>query len=145
MFGLERRGEDLVALDVARSPLLVADADHGEVKRLGMAHLGAQLPPGRGYGAVGEFDQVQRVLDVFVELVERGSFAGVELAGHAAVEDGQRLRADVFGQLKIFVEAEAERLEIVRRGPRIEFVVPAIDDGLALGDDRRRWSSSDSA
>ncbi len=72
-------------------------------------------------------------MDVFVEFVERGGLAGIELAGHAAVEDRQRLRADVFGQLEVFIKAEAEGLEVVGRRPGIEFVVPAIDDGLAFG------------
>ena len=134
MLGLERGGEDLVAIDVAGAPLLVADADHGEMEGLGMAHLGAELAPGRGDGAVGEFDEVEGVADVFVELGERGGFAGVELAGHAAVEDGQGFGADVFGELEVFVEAEAEGLEVVGRRAGVELVVPAIDDGLSFGD-----------
>ena len=73
-------------------------------------------------------------MHVFVELVESGRLAGVELAGHAAVEDRQWLGADVLGELEVFVEAEAEGLEVVGRGPLVEFVVPAVDDGLSLGD-----------
>ena len=55
------------------------------------------------------------------------------MAGHAAVQDGQRGGANIFRKLEIFVEAQAERLKIIRRGPVIELVVPTIDDGLTLG------------
>ena len=58
--------------------------------------------------AVGEFDEVQRVLDVRAEFRERAQFAGIELAGHAAIQNGQRLGADVLAQLEILEEAEAE-------------------------------------
>ena len=74
MLGFQRGGENLVAIDVAGAPLLVADADHGEMEGLGMAHLGAELAPGRGDGAVGEFDQVEGVVDVFVELARARRF-----------------------------------------------------------------------
>ena len=60
--------------------------------------------------------------------------AGVELAGHAAVEDRQRLGADVLAQLEELEEAQAERLEVIRRGPVLELVVPAVDDQLAFCD-----------
>ena len=82
--------------------------------------------------AVGKLDQIQRVLDERVKPVERTEFSGVELAGHAAVQDRQRLRADVFAHLEEFKEAEAERLEIIRRGAMEKFVVPAVDEQLAL-------------
>ena len=81
--------------------------------------------------AVGELDQVERVLDVRVELVDRHELAGVELAGHAAVEDRQRLGADVLRQLEVLEEAQAERLVVVRRRPVHELVVPAVDDERA--------------
>ena len=72
-------------------------------------------PHGLVTGAVGELDQVERVLNVGPQFVERHQLAGVELAGHAAVEDRQRLRADVLRELKEFEEAQAERLEVVGR------------------------------
>ena len=74
-------------------------------------------PHGVVTGAVGELDQIERILNVRLQLVERHQLARVELAGHAAVENRQRLGADVFGQLKELEEAHAERLEIVGRRP----------------------------
>src|SRR4029077_8738987 len=71
----------------------------------------------------------ERVAHIFVELVDRGRLTGIELAGHAAVQDGQRRRADVLGQLEVFVKAQAKGLEVVGSGPKVEFVVPAIDEG----------------
>jgi hypothetical protein len=64
-----------------------------------------------------------------------GRFTGVELAGHAAVQDGERGGADVFGQLEVLVEAEAEGLEVVGCGALVELIVPATDDGLPLSSD----------
>ena len=75
-------------------------------------------PHGVVVGAVGELDQVEGVLDVRIELIEWHELTGFELARHAAVEDRQRRGADVFGQVEVLVEAEAERLVVVgRRAP----------------------------
>ena len=100
-----------------------------------------RLPHTARHRTVGELDQVERVLHVGIELIDRHQLVGVELAGHAAVQDRQRLGADVLGQLEVLVEAEAERLEVVGRLAMAELVVPAVDD---RGADRpaRRWSSS---
>ena len=122
--------EHRVALDVLRPPLLVADADEFQVERRRVAHVGAPLAPRARHRTVGELDQVERVLDVGIELVERHQLVRVELAGHAAVQDRQRLGADVLGQLEVLEEAEAERLEVVGRRPVAELVVPAVDDRL---------------
>ncbi len=123
-----------VALDVLRTPLFVADAEHLHVERLGVAEGRAPGAPGARHRAVGELDQVERVLDVGRELVERHELAAVELAGHAAVEDRQRLGADVLGELEVLEEAQAERLVVVRRRPMLELVVPAVDQELPLRD-----------
>jgi hypothetical protein len=106
----------VVAVNVLLAPLFVAHAEHFQMKRLGMAQGGALGAPG-GIGiAIGELDQVQRILNVRLQLVQGAQLAGIELAGHAAIQNRQRLRADVFAQLKVFVEAQAEGLVIVRRG-----------------------------
>ena len=81
---------------------------------LRVPHRRAAAAPGRVDRAVGELDQIQRVLDVRIQLLERGQFAGIELAGHAAVQDRQRLRPDVFAELEEFEKAQPKRLEIVR-------------------------------
>src|SRR5262249_61843227 len=61
VLGLDRPGEAFVSFDVLRPPLLVADADHLQVEWRRMAHRGALASPRAGRGAVGEFDQVERV------------------------------------------------------------------------------------
>ena len=48
------------------------------------------------------------------------------LAGHAYVEDGQRLGADVFGQLEELEEAESIGLVVVRIVAVVEGVLPAV-------------------
>ena len=112
---LESFGEYFVSLDVLRSPLFVADANHLQVERLRVAHLGALASPLGVDGSIGEFDQIDRVLNVVIEIFERREFTGVELAGHAAVQNRQRLGADVFAQQEVFVITETERLVVVRR------------------------------
>jgi hypothetical protein len=72
-------------------------------------------------------------LNVFLGIAQLREFAGVELARHAAVENRQGTRANIFGELEIFIEAEPEGLEIVGRGPVVEFIIPAVDDGLTFG------------
>ena len=72
-------------------------------------------PHGRRHRPVGELDQIERVLDVRDRAVQRRQLAGVELAGHAAVEDRQRLGADVLAELEVLEEPEPERLVVVGR------------------------------
>ena len=115
-FAFSTFANERVALDVLRPPLLVADAEHLQVERRRMPHRGPPAAPALVDRAVGELDQVERVLDVGIERVERRQLARVELAGHAAVEDRQRLGADVLGQLEVLEEAEPERLVVVGRG-----------------------------
>src|ERR1700722_15836068 len=73
-------------------------------------------------------------MDIFVELVECCRFTGIELAGHAAVQDRQWLGPEFFGELEVFVKAQAERLEVVWSRPLIEFIIPAIDNGFSFRD-----------
>jgi hypothetical protein len=47
--------------------------------------------------------------------------------GFTAVEDRQRLGADVFGELKVFEEAKTEGLKIVGGLPIAHFHIPAVD------------------
>ncbi len=61
-----------------------------------MAHRGTLASPFRVDWSVREFDQIDRVLDVVIEIFERRKLARVKLAGHATVENRQWLGADVF-------------------------------------------------
>ncbi len=81
---------------------------------------------------VRKFDQIDRVLNVVIEIFERRQFTRVKLASHAAVENRQRLRADIFAQKKVFVVTQSERLVIVGRRAPVEFGVPTIDDQTAF-------------
>ena len=98
-----------------------------------MPHRRTPGAPGAGDRAVGELDQVERVLDVGIDGVKRRQLSRVVLTRHAAVDDRQRLGAQVFRQQEVLVEAKAERLVVVRRRPVGELVVPAVDDQRALG------------
>ena len=64
---LTQRRTACTALNVMRSPLLVTHAQHGKVEWLRVTHLRAHLAPWGGDRAVGEFDQVERVLNVLVQ------------------------------------------------------------------------------
>ena len=134
MFFLERFGEARVTLNVLLAPLFISHAEHFQVERFRMPHRGPPGAPGAGSRAVGKLDQVQRVLDIRLKLVQRRQFAGVELAGHAAIQNRQRLRADVLAQLEELEKAQAKRLEIIRRRPVQKFIVPAVDEQLAIFD-----------
>src|SRR6185437_4315040 len=68
-----------------------------------------------------------------MDLVHGGRLTGIELTGHATIQNRKRTRANVFRQLEILVKAQTERLEVIWRWLVIELVIPAIDDGLAFG------------
>src|SRR5690242_17924951 len=102
-----------ITLHVLWTPLLVPDANHGQFERRRMSNRRTLCAPLGRSRAFGEIDQVERVLDEGIKLVDRAKFARVELAGHSAVQNRQRQRANVFAQLEEFVKAEPERLKIV--------------------------------
>ena len=123
-----------VTLDVRLLPVFVSDADHLHVERRGMTHRSAFRTPSARDGAVGEFDKINRVLDIVVEFFWRALLAGIELTRESATYDGHGFSTDVFAQLEELEEADAERLEIIRRGTMEKFVVPAVDEQLAFCD-----------
>src|SRR6185295_19882902 len=129
---LEHSRKYLVPLDVLGTPLFVANANHLEVEGRRMAQLGPLTAPLTGGGRVRKLNQIDCVLNEMIEIFKRGQLARIELAGHAAIQNWQRLSADIFAKLKVFVVAEAERLVIVRRRTPVEFCVPAIDDEAAV-------------
>ena len=64
--GADGFGKDFQTLGIDLIPLFVTDANHLEVERLRMSHLGTQLSPGGSNGAIGEFDKVEGILHVGV-------------------------------------------------------------------------------
>jgi hypothetical protein len=56
----------------------------------------------------------------------------IELAGHPAIEDRQRLRADVLAQPEELKEPKAKGLVMIRGGPVLEFIIPPVDQQLAF-------------
>src|SRR5258705_12190475 len=87
MFFFKHPGELLVALDELWSPLFITHAHHFEIEGRRVSHLRPQTTPGTIDWTIGELNEVQGILDVRIQLVERGQLAGVELAGHAAIDD----------------------------------------------------------
>src|SRR5262252_5164665 len=127
MLFLERLVEFGIALDVLLVPLLVADAQQLHVEGAGVAHRSAFCAPAAGSWPVGELNQIERILNVGIELLQRTEFAGVKLAGHPAIQNRQWLGTDVFAQLEKLEKADAKGLKVVRSGSVQEFVVPAVD------------------
>ena len=84
-----------------------------------MAVLGPERAPRAGGRAVGVLDGIQRVLHQLPHLVQRHDL----LVRHAAIDDEERLRAEVLAHLEILVKAEA-----VRR-----VILPDVVLGAALG------------
>ena len=78
------------------------------MERFRMSHRGAPGAPRAARRAVGKFNQIQGILYEGLKLVQRAEFPRIELAGHAAIEDGQRFAADVLAKLKELEEAEPE-------------------------------------
>ena len=134
MFRLQHGVKLRVTLDVRLLPVLVADADHLHVERRGMTHSGGLGAPCARHRAIGEFNEINRVLDIGVEFFGRALLAGIELARESTTHDGHRFSTDVFTELEELEEAETERLEIIRRRTVKKFVVPTVDQQLALGD-----------
>src|SRR5471030_640978 len=128
MLRSQRGRKQAVPFDVARPPLLVANADHFQVEWLRVALCSPDRAPMAVDRPVGERDEIERVLNIFVRLPDGGGFARVELACHAAVQDRKRAGANILRQLKVFEETQAERLEVIRSGPMRELVVPTVDD-----------------
>ncbi len=91
-----------------------------------MPHLGTHLAPGAGGGAIGKLDEVERVLDVGLQTVERHLLVAFVLATQPHAENGKRPRTDVFAKLEEFVESEATRLVVVGESTVLEGVVPAV-------------------
>src|SRR5688500_6217276 len=107
---LQHGRESLVALHISGSPLFVSYPNHLQVERRGMSHLRAKASPSRLRGrAVGELNQVERVLDEGLKLIERSGLTRVELARHSTVDDRQRAGADILRQLEVFKETKPKR------------------------------------
>lgn len=125
-------GEGLQAFNVLRSPVLIAHAQPFHVERRRMTELRAFLSPGSIRIAIGKFYEVQRILNVGIELVHGHYFGGVELAAHAAIDDGHGGSADVFTQLEVLQEAEAKALVVIGCGTGGYAVVPFVDDEFSF-------------
>ena len=103
VLGLDGVVEQAVMILVDRSAVLVADFHVLQVEGGRMAGLGPEPAPLAFDRAVGIFDGIQGVLDPGADL----SLRTCVLVGYAAVDDEQRLRADVFTELQILVVAQA--------------------------------------
>src|SRR5205823_3039193 len=115
VFFLEHFRELLVALDELWSPLLIAHANHFQIEGGRVSHPGTQAAPRTINWTISELNQVQGILNVWIQLIKRDQFTGIKLAGHAAIYDRKRRGANVFTQLEIFIKSQSERLIIIRR------------------------------
>ena len=98
-------------------PLLVAQPDIFKPERLGMSHFSAHSAPYRVSSAVCKLHDVERILNIGLELGIVGGYRLFRhiLAGNPQTDDRQRLCAQVFTEKKILIPADAERLTIVRK------------------------------
>ena len=94
-------------------PLFIADAHIFEIERFWMSHLCSDSAPLCVCCAISKFYQVESIVDVCVETVERNMHAWsfwmtvLELAAESAAEYWQRLAAEVFTKEEELVEAES--------------------------------------
>ena len=107
-YGFEERFE---ALGIHLIPLLVADTDVFQSEGGGVSHLGTQTAPLCAGITIGELNQVEGIVDVWLQVGQLYAcrlVAGcvLELAGYAAAEDGQGRGSDTLGQEEILIEAQ---------------------------------------
>ena len=124
---LHKRGQ---SLGIQLSPMLVADSNVFQAERRRMPHICPQFAPAGSDRSVGKLDQIQGIIDVGLQLLYWHMLLHalvLKLAGEPAIQDGQRLRAQILTQLKIFEEAQTVRLVIVGEFLMREGVVPTVD------------------
>ena len=129
---LENLLKQSITLYILFIPLLITHPEETQVKGSRMTHIRADFAPFRGYGSVSKLDKIECILDIGIEFGQTHYFTAVELTGHAAVQDWQRGGTEVFGQLKIFIEAQSKTLVIVRSILMGEFHIPAVHDQFAV-------------
>ena len=99
IFGADGSHEGLQTLVVELAPLLVAHTDILHVEGLRVSHVGTYLTPFRVGRTIGEFDEVQTVVDVGLQLVHgnmsRFLLPVLILAGQTYAQDGQRFCTNV--------------------------------------------------
>ena len=99
IFSLDGCHERLQALEVEVIPLLITHTDELHVERLGMSHLRADLSPLRVSRTIGKLDEVETVLDIWLQLIVRNMGRVVipvlELTSHTYVQHRQRLGTDI--------------------------------------------------
>ena len=114
------------------APLLVTDTYIFEVEWFWVTHIGAKLSPHVLLRiAVSELDEVENVVDVWLELVNwYVSVAAVrtvlELASETYVENWERFCADFLRKEEVLVESESVALEVVWEETVVECVVPTV-------------------
>src|SRR5574344_1765489 len=95
-----------------------------------MSHLRTLLSPCRVHVAIGKLDEVEAVLDIWVELVHRHMCAllvpVLELACHTYVEHWQRLCTYILRELEELKESQSVALIVVGIIAIVEGVLPAV-------------------
>ena len=123
-------GNYLHTFEIGISPLLVANGQQLHVEGSGVSHVGTQLSPFGVCASVGKLNEVEAVVDEWLQSFDGGWSMSVitilELAGHAHIQYGQGFGTNLFTQEEEFVEAETIALEIVGIVAIGEGALPAI-------------------
>ena len=101
--------ERLETLGILRSPLFVTDSDIFQSERLRMTHFSPQASPFGISTTICEFYEVQSILYITVEFIDRLMRIHcivLELAGKTAAHHRKRLSSDFLGKKEIFVESQ---------------------------------------
>ena len=113
-------------------PLLITNSKELQVEGLGMAHLSTYLSPFRVDGSIGEFYEVEGILDITVEIVDSYMYTGLrgigvlELTAQSAADDRQGLTTEILAELEELEETKTVALEIVRIETMTEGIVPTV-------------------
>ena len=102
---------DLIPHEIIVSHLFISDRQVFQAKALRMAHLRADGSPAALRRSVGKFDQVQRLVDPFLHILQGGASQAVRVV--ARRDHGKRLRPDILAELEKFIEAQPKGLIII--------------------------------
>ncbi len=94
-----------------------------------MSHFRSEGTPLGGYVAIGEFQEVEGIIYIWLKAVDRDMGTGIIvliLTGQTYAQHGKRLGPNLLAQYEILIEAETVALVIVRIETVGEGIVPAV-------------------
>ena len=123
--------ELLQTLRVHRTPLLVTDTNLLQIEWGWMTHIGTELTPLGGDRTISKLDKVECIVDIALEILDsymciRILIIVLILASQTYRENWQWLCTNLLRKEEVLVEAQAQRLIVVREKAMWEGISPAV-------------------